>query len=122
MSFNWKDYVYLAEELLNREEESYLRSSISRAYYGVFCILRDKAGLINYRPRVPGEPGVHEKVIQTYKDSVDRKEATIGQTLDQMRKSRNRADYVGEERVRKESAERAVKKAVEILKALGGSK
>ena len=48
MSFNWKEYVDLSEELMSREEESCLRSSISRAYYGVFCLVRNNKGFKNY--------------------------------------------------------------------------
>ena len=41
MSFSWKIYIRLAEELIDNSEnsdikEAYLRSSLSRSYYGVF--------------------------------------------------------------------------------------
>lgn len=47
MSFDWHLYVALASELLETAktegmEEAYFRSSISRSYYGVFCIARNK--------------------------------------------------------------------------------
>ncbi len=46
MSFDWKSYIQLAEELINHQrtpslQEAYLRSAISRSYYGVFCIARN---------------------------------------------------------------------------------
>jgi len=40
MSFDWIEYIYLAEKLLDKPEESSLRTSISRSYYGIFCIAR----------------------------------------------------------------------------------
>jgi len=49
MSFNWRDYVDLAQDLLNRAEEACQRSSISRAYYGVFCLARNRKGYKNIR-------------------------------------------------------------------------
>lgn len=79
MSFDWKDYVYLAEELLNRTEESCYRSSISRAYYGVFCITRNLKGYGNYKPK-KGE-NIHWVVINAYKNSSDRREKISGESL-----------------------------------------
>jgi uncharacterized protein (UPF0332 family) len=119
MSFDWKDYVYLAEELLSRSKESCLRSSISRAYYGVFCISRDKAGLKSYRPRPKIDPGVHAKVISTYKTSMDKDKKLIGLTLDELRRLRNKADYNGDMTINKNYADRAIKMAYEVLKGLG---
>lgn len=110
MSFDWKDYVYLAEELLGRQEESALRSSISRAYYGVFCIARNKKGYKNYTGS-----NVHLTVINAYKNSQDRNEQSIGQTLDKLRKSRNKADYNEDRLIDKSLAERMVCSAKQIL-------
>lgn len=45
MSFDWEDYIRLSEELIKKTgalEEANFRSSISRGYYGVFCIARNK--------------------------------------------------------------------------------
>jgi len=67
MSFHWEKYVYLAEELMNRKDDAYLRSSISRAYYGVWCLARNKKGYKRYKPR-KGE-NIHWKVINEYKNS-----------------------------------------------------
>jgi hypothetical protein len=58
MNFNWIRYIYLATELLKGSDESYYRSAISRAYYGVFCIARDRKGYSNYK-----RSDVHSKVI-----------------------------------------------------------
>ena len=48
MSFDWNDYVTLADWLLTNAEppktpEAEQRSSISRAYYGAFRLTRDLA-------------------------------------------------------------------------------
>lgn len=63
MSFDWKSYIHLAEELVKRQEESCLRSSISRAYYGVFRIARNKKGYEMYK-----KSDIHSKVINAYKE------------------------------------------------------
>lgn len=119
MSFNWKDYFVLAQELLERSEERYLRSSISRAYYGVFCIARDKAGLKDYRPNFrKGDPGVHEKVISTYRDSLKREEKLAGRILDKMRRSRNKSDYNGNITLKEDDAKRAIQDASNVLNNL----
>ena len=114
MSFDWKDYVYLAEDLLNRAEESYLRSSISRAYYGVFCIARNRKGYKKYTGS-----DVHWKVINEYKNSSDKNEQDIGRILDKLRKSRNDADYNEDRPINKGFAERAVYSAKRILTSMG---
>ncbi len=46
MSFNWSEYLNLAQELAGRSteppnQEARLRSSISRAYYAAFCKARN---------------------------------------------------------------------------------
>ena len=46
MNFDWKLFVQLANELINCQrtenlKEAYLRTAISRSYYGVFCIARN---------------------------------------------------------------------------------
>jgi len=117
MSFDWKDYVYFAEELLNREEESCLRSSISRAYYGVFCVIRNKKGYKNYGLK-PGE-NIHWIVINACKNSGDRNEQNIGRILDKLRKLRNDADYDDNKLINKDIAKRAVIMAKEILTFMG---
>lgn len=110
MIFDWKDYIDLAEELLNRREESCLRTTISRAYYGVFCIVRNSKGYKNHKGR-----DVHQRVIEEYKNSRDRKEQNIGRILDSLRRSRNHADYDEDKPISKELAERALISSKMIL-------
>lgn len=51
MSFDWWDYIRIAEEIfskasnnmyLEKDKEAWLRAAISRAYYGVHMLLRKK--------------------------------------------------------------------------------
>lgn len=40
MPFNWRDYLSLAQELSQRQDEAAIRSAISRAYYAALCSAR----------------------------------------------------------------------------------
>ncbi len=117
MSFHWEKYVYLAEELMNRKDDAYLRSSISRAYYGVWCLARNKKGYKRYKTR-KGE-NIHWKVINEYKNSNDRNEQNIGRILDKLRRLRDNADYNEDRLINKDLAERSVISAKNILNILG---
>ena len=108
MSFDWHKYVVLASELLEANktkdmEEAYFRSSISRSYYGVFCLARNKKGLQTHE-----EGNVHRKVIDEYKTSNNKNEKKVGHNLDELRRLRNRADYNEGHKVDKDIADRAI--------------
>lgn len=115
MSFDWRDYVLLSEELAKRSEESCLRSSISRAYYGVFCIARNKRSYQKYKG-----VDVHGKVIAEYKSSKDKALRKVGWSLDELRKARNDADYNEHKIFKKDFVERMVILANQVLTKLGG--
>ncbi|MGQ9571151.1 MAG: hypothetical protein ACUVUQ_10015 [Thermodesulfovibrionales bacterium] len=114
MSFDWRDYIRLAEDLLKHNTETYFRSGISRCYYGVFCIARNRAGFKNYK-----KPDVHKKVIEHYQNSRNLEEQFVGNTLDRLRRNRNDADYNEDEEINAGLAERVLLKSKEILEKLG---
>ena len=96
MSFCWKDYIDLSNTLIsssknNTLEKAYLRTSVSRAYYGVFCIAR------NYLRDVKNiqirSQNTHEFVINKFKFSTVLMEQYIGNYLLSLRDERNKADY-----------------------------
>lgn len=114
MSFDWTEYVYLAEELLlEGTGESCFRCSIGRAYYGAFCNARDAKGYQNIIH------DVHKKVIDLYKSSNDTNEELIGRTLKNLKKTRIDADYHKEKCLTKEDAERSINRAKSILHRMG---
>lgn len=113
MSFDWREYIRLAEELINQDKESCLRSGVSRAYYGVFCIMRDKAGFKTYK-----EYDVHRKVIEYYKSSRDKKEQYVGKLLDELRKKRNDADYDEDKNINADSAKTSLLESKTILQKM----
>jgi len=97
MSFNWAEFLTLAEALLRNPnspgpEEAALRSAISRAYYAAFCsarnLARDKNGLV-----LPRGPEVHGVIRDHFETSPDRVRRKIGTDLNRLRDYRNRADY-----------------------------
>jgi uncharacterized protein (UPF0332 family) len=113
MSFDWINYIYVAEEILTKSDESYFRTAISRAYYGIFCIARNRKG---YRKYLRSD--VHRMVINSYKDSIDEEEQEIGRVLDIIRKLRNYADYDEDRLIDRSFAEKAVNLAKYILKIM----
>ncbi|RLE07347.1 hypothetical protein DRZ78_03135 [Candidatus Aerophobetes bacterium] len=114
MSFDWRDYIRLAEDLMRHNEEAYARTVISRAYYGVFCLSRNKAGFRNYK-----ESNVHQKVIKHYQKSKNDNEQYVGKVLDDLRKERNDADYNEDKVINSQLAHRVLLKAIDLLKRLG---
>jgi len=96
MSFNWLQYLGLAQQLagkaqISATQESRLRSAISRAYYAAFILarnyLRDEESI-----SIP-ERQSHKFVIEQFKNSSEEVRQTIGKNLARLRFSRNKADY-----------------------------
>lgn len=96
MSFDWSEYLKLAQELAGQpgnpaSQEARLRAAVSRAYYAVFCMgrnyLREQEGR-----QVPSRD-VHRYVRDAFKKSPDRLHKQIGYDLDRLRSDRNKADY-----------------------------
>lgn len=113
MSFNWQDFLKIAEELMNTSEEAKLRTATSRAYYAVFCPARNKKGYKGYK-----KGDIHQKVISLYKRSNIQDESFIGKTLDELRRERNDADYDENKKITQQLVQRAVLRAKNILKKL----
>ena len=97
MSFNWSEYLTLAQELINTSpaspiKEADFRSAISRAYYAAFCQARNH---LVYRDResIPHSVNAHEYVVRRFENSSDATRQKIGQLLHHLRSTRNIADY-----------------------------
>jgi len=113
MSFDWRKYIKLAEDLLGQGDEAHWRSSISRAYYGVFCLARNKAGYKHVK-----KSDVHRAVIQYYKMSSSPDDKFVGKVLDELRRNRNDADYNDDKVIDFRLAERVLFKSFKILEKL----
>lgn len=120
MSFDWKLYVELSEELINHQktpslQDAYLRSAISRSYYGVFCIARNL--LIPKTVFFPKED-IHKFVREQFNLAVSRKEKQIGAKLGRLWTERKAADYEEDETFNDERAKTSYKMAVDTLNLL----
>ncbi len=115
MSFDWKEFIILSDNIVKMDpsNEANLRTGISRAYYGVFCIARNRKGLKNDK-----SGKVHRNVINSYKTSNDKNEKYIGKILDDLRRQRNDADYDEDKEIGIDLTERVLLKTKEILKKL----
>jgi len=96
MRFNWELYIDLANTLINVAktqrtlEEAYLRSAMSRAYYGIFCIARNF--LIRKGKTIP-KIDTHKFIRYEYQKSQNRVEKKIAKNLRRLWKERKDADY-----------------------------
>ena len=97
MSFAWLDSLVLAEALLQARttvapEEACCRAAVSRAYYAVYGVARNRArdqdGL-----QLPATGDAHQRVITHYRQGPSPLHRAIGDTLRRLRRVRNRADY-----------------------------
>ncbi len=99
MSFDWIQYLYLAEELRKESVSSSLslsearfRSAISRSYYAAFCGARNF--LRDFRKEViPSTPAAHRIVREIFENSINERELSVAADLERLRIDRNRVDY-----------------------------
>ncbi len=97
MTFDWSEYLKLAQELAGQainsaSQEAKLRSSVSRAYYAAFCKARNYLHDIEGH-LIPSTGEAHKYVRDVFKRSPDRSRRKIGNNLDRLRIDRNKADY-----------------------------
>ena len=119
MSFDWSAYLSLARELArigathaSREAES--RFAISRAYYAAFCKTRNFF-IINDGTNFSLGPEVHTEVKNKLLTSRNRRERTIGENLNRLRRLRNKADYDDQFRRIQNDTQFAIELAEDIL-------
>lgn len=96
--FDWTEYLKLAKKLagqtnISPSKEAMLRSSVSRAYYAVFCKTRNYLRYIEMDNSIPQGGKVHQYVINKFINSKDNQRREIGINLDRLRVDRNRVDY-----------------------------
>jgi len=120
MSFDWRSYIFLAEELLDlsqkgRLEEACLRSATSRSYYGIFCIARNflKKKGINIRPI-----DTHKFVREQYMNSSIIIERKIGEDLKRLWRQRIESDYEDIANINITGVRTAIALAKKVLESL----
>ena len=97
MSFDWTEYLYLAQEMSGQAtapstEEARLRSAVSRAYYAAFCRARNHLRDVEHH-RIPADNLAHNYVPAQFKSSRSKVQREIGHSLNRLRVLRNQADY-----------------------------
>jgi uncharacterized protein (UPF0332 family) len=120
MSFDWKLYVQLAEELIDFYRSEALKeacscSAISRAYYGVFCIARN---FLKSKGKTIPPIDTHKFVREQFKRSSDIIERKIGENLARLWKERKDSDYEDTADINRERAKTACELAKRLLQEL----
>jgi len=99
MTFDWECYLSLSEAMMDKAEElkgdatqeclreAYLRSALSRFYYGVYGIAENI--LSRYIPK----PHTHAFVFCEYESSPYKPVKKVGENLKRLWKYRKKADY-----------------------------
>lgn len=118
MSFDWNDFLNLAEELNNgNPTQAKMRTALSRAYYSAFIQCRNFLGFSADR-----KPEIHLRVINRFKESDDSTETSIGNVLFDLRELRSKADYDGFYVTTKPETKLNIDKAKSALNLLKGLK
>ncbi|MEH2158810.1 HEPN domain-containing protein [Nostoc sp.] len=106
MKFDWSSYLKLAQTLFDEVSnslgqansssinEAKIRSSISRAYYSAFCLVRNYLRDVEeYSNLKTDKLAVHEYIIKELENSKDKDRRYLGQCLYRLRGLRNEVDY-----------------------------
>ncbi|MDH4225568.1 MAG: HEPN domain-containing protein [Deltaproteobacteria bacterium] len=112
MTIQPDDFLKLARELAQGEEEIHWRCAASRAYYAAYhtCL-----PLGNRFPPSKKDIGSHQKLILGLKESPDSAIRALGNRLSSLRDLRASSDYKLGDSFEKNDSHRAVKEAEEIL-------
>lgn len=89
--FDWLAYLTLAQDLGRRPEESFLRTSISRAYYCVYHLALARAERNGFRSS-QGE-STHTQLWRLFHKSPEPECINLGQLALRLKEKRERADY-----------------------------
>ena len=98
MSFNWNEYYELAillatDKEMSGDNQARFRSAISRCYYAVHNLARDRLIEIDHVRSISSTGEAHRQVIDEYEKHYIEDLQVIGKMLDRLRISRGRADY-----------------------------
>ena len=120
---DWSEYLTLAKELAECDQESYKRSAISRAYYSAFCTTRGWLEEHQDFRRHKESGGSHERVWTAMKESSVKKLGKGSQRLckhiwnvgRQLKRRRQFADYDDVINDIDKEVEQSLKEAEKIL-------
>lgn len=123
MSFDWRLFIRIADELISYPktavcQEAYIRTAISRYYYGVFCIARNI--ILSRGIEIKG-PDKHKFVREQFLISRKNIEKALHDNLRRLCFRRVDADYNDEKSINFSEAEEAgilSEKTLKILEKL----
>jgi len=99
MSFNWAEYLSVAEGLCGvlvsgpiAGVEAQQRAGVSRAYYAGYISARNRLRDIDHVP-IPNMGNPHQLVAEQYEKDPDPARVQIGIELRRLRIARNKCDY-----------------------------
>lgn len=107
MSFNWFTLLTVAGDLLEKDGEEYMRTSINRSYYAVFNTTRQIIEE-NIKEELPVKY-IHDAVINYCISNSNHNYQKIGSDLDRLRRERVKADYKGDIVIKKDTAQKVFK-------------
>ena len=119
MSFDWREYLVLAEALVQTRttlapEKACCRAAVSRAYYAVYGVARTQAR-DHEGVHLPATGAAHQQVSLHYRAGPSPRHREIGESLRQLRRARNRADYADQLARPVATAQWAVRQARQVL-------
>jgi hypothetical protein len=95
MSFDWSNYLVLAEHIMNRsdwfpDKEACYRSVVSRAYYGVYCLVRNFAREVD---KFEAYGNAHKELQDHLIKHPHKARKRLGNQLRRLHENRLKADY-----------------------------
>lgn len=91
--FQWQDFRHIADELMHKPDEAYLRCTASRNYYSLFGSTREYLINVLHKHEFESRKNIHQKVYDELIHSDDLNEISLAECLNYLRRVRNHADY-----------------------------
>ena len=113
-----REFHKLALELSARDDEASLRSATSRAYYAVFHASREFLGRLGFQLRQSDQ--AHAAIYRRLTGSKDVQLRKAGDSLMQLKRLRNRADYDISQPYSTSEARTAVQEAALLMTRIDG--
>ncbi len=113
---DFREYLSLANNLVNSTTEGEWRTAVSRAYYAAFHVARELLFALNFR--VPHAERAHGCLWLRLANAGHADVQEAGNRLNALRRERNRSDYDAHLTVRQAMARNHIQRADEIIQAL----
>lgn len=120
MSFDWLDYLQLAQFLAGVSkntpgQEANFRTAVSRAYYAAFCKARNYLRDVDKDTQVTGTRDIHSYVLDQFMKSPDPIRGKIAVNLERLRRYRNMADYDDTMTINQTNVVKTLKQAEQVI-------